>query len=282
MPRTFQLKTFRSRLTAPRALLAVIVLATLLTAVALPAEEVTADDAVRRDQLVDVKLKAKGITNTRVLEAVRVIPRRAFLPEFVRDRAYDDIPLPLGGGQFDPAPSLVAAIAQELNPDVTESVLVVGVGSGWMCAVLSRLGNELAVCDVSQTPLFKAMAVFEELKLTNIQARLRDGYFGWEMNRLFDYIVVNGSINHVPEPLVASLRVGGKMILPLGHPAGVQNLVVITRTETGVDLKSLGEVIFPALKGKALDQSEKNEYPLPHAVPRDFNLTRFYPAPRTR
>jgi protein-L-isoaspartate(D-aspartate) O-methyltransferase len=253
-----------------------------LSAVSLPAEEAVLDDAQKRDSLVDVKLKAKGITNPRVLEAVRLIPRHLFLPAYARDRAYDDVPLPLGRGQFDPAPSTVAAIAQELDPDVTESVLVVGVGSGYLCAVLSRLGNELAVSDVSQAVLFRAMAVFEELKLTNIQARLRDGYFGWEQRRLFDYIVVNGAVNHVPEPLVLSLRIGGKMILPLGDPNGVQNLMVVGRTEEGVGLKSIGEVIFPALKGKALDQSEKRGYPLPHAIQRDFSLTYLYPPPRRR
>ncbi len=260
---------------------AAIVLCGLL-AVPLPAEEAGLDAAQKRDLLVDVKLKAQGVTNPRVLEAVRLIPRHLFLPDYARDRAYDDVPLPLGGGQFDPAPSTVAAIAQELDPEISESVLVVGVGSGYLCAVLSRLGNELAVSDVSQSILYKAMAVFEELKLTNIQARLRDGYFGWEQRRLFDYIVVNGAINHVPEPLVLSLRIGGKMILPLGNPVGVQNLMVVRRTEEGVSLKSIGEVIFPALKGKALDQSEKNEYPLPHALQGDYSLTYFRAAPGAR
>jgi len=253
-----------------------------LAALPLAAEEASLDNAQKRDVLVDVKLKAKGITNTRVLEAVRLIPRELFLPEYARDRAYEDTPLPLGGGQFDPAPSTVAAIAQELNPEYTESILVVGAGSGYLCAVLSRLVPEVAVSDVSQSVLYKAMAVFEELKLTNIQARLRDGYFGWEQHRLFDYIVVNGAINHVPEPLVTSLRIGGKMILPLGSPAGVQNLMVVTKTEEGVTLKSIGETIFPALKGKALDQSEKNEYPLPHAIHGDFSLTYLYPPSRAR
>jgi protein-L-isoaspartate(D-aspartate) O-methyltransferase len=257
----------------------VMFMATALTAAfviaPLVAEESGLTAAQKRDVLVDVKLKAKGITNPRVLEAVRLIPRHLFLPEYARDRAYDDVPLPLGDGQFDPAPSIVAAIAQELNPEINDSVLVVGAGSGYMCAVLSRLGNEVAVSEVSQSVLYKAMAVFEEVKLTNIQARLRDGYFGWEQRRLFDAIVVNGAINHVPEPLVLSLRIGGKLILPLGNPAGVQNLMVVSRTEEGVTLKSLTEVIFPALKGKALDQSEKNEYPLPHALPGDNTLTYF-------
>jgi protein-L-isoaspartate(D-aspartate) O-methyltransferase len=247
----------------------------------LGAEEAALDDAQKRNALVDVKLKAKGITSVRVLEAVRVIPRHLFLPAYARSRAYDDAPLPLGGGLFDPAPSTVAMIAQELNPGVTESVLVVGVGSGYLCAVLSRLGNEVAVCDVSQAVLYKAMAVFEELKLVNIQARLRDGYFGWEQQRLFDYIVVNGAVNHVPEPLVLSLRIGGSMIIPLGDPNGVQSLMVVSRSEEGIRLKSIGEVIFPALKGKALDQSEKKEYPLPHAIQRDYSFSYFRPPPRT-
>ncbi len=263
------------------AVFAVLAAVTLL-ATPLFAEEAALDNSQKRDLLVDVKLKAKGITNTRVLEAVRLIPREVFLPPYARDRAYEDAPLPLGGGQFDPAPSTVARIAQELDPEINESILVVGAGSGYLCAVLSRLGNELAVSDVSQSVLYKAMAAFEELKLTNIQARLRDGYFGWEQRRLFDYIVVNGAVNHVPEPLVLSLRIGGKMVLPLGNPAGVQSLMVVTRTEEGVTLKSIGEVIFPALKGKALDQSEKKGYPLPHAMQGDYSLTYLHSASRTR
>ncbi len=240
------------------------------------------DDVKARDELVDVTLKAKGITNRRVLEAIRSVPRGVFLPDFVRASADADVPLPLGGGQFDPAPSLVARIAQAIDPTETDSVLVVGSGSGYLCAVFSRLSFEVFVTDVDQTFLYKAMAGFESLKLKNVQARLRDGAAGWDPPRLFDAIVVNGSVSRIPAPLIASLRLGGKMIVPLGDPLGVQNLVLVTKTEEGLGMKSLGEAIFPRLKGRSLEQAEKNVYPFRHENPRDFPLTHLHPAPRGR
>ncbi|MBN2350965.1 MAG: protein-L-isoaspartate O-methyltransferase [Spirochaetales bacterium] len=240
------------------------------------------DDAKARDELVDVTLKAKGVTNRRVLEAIRSVPRRLFLPEFARAKADADAPLPLGGGQFDPAPSLVARIAEAIDPTETESVLVVGAGSGYLCAVFSRLSFEVFVTDVDQTFLYQAMASFESLKLANVQARLRDGAAGWDPPRLFDAIVVNGSVNRIPGPLVSSLRLGGKMIVPLGDPLGVQSLVLVTKTEEGLGMKSLGEVIFPRLKGRSLEQADKNLYPFRHEDSRDVPLTHFRPAPRRR
>jgi protein-L-isoaspartate(D-aspartate) O-methyltransferase len=264
------------------AILAVVLLPLLAGAGGVYAEGPETDWAKARDALVDTTLKAKGITDQRVLEAVRAVPRHLFIPEFARASAYADAPLPLGGGQFDPAPSLVARIAETLNLSETDSVLVVGAGSGFMCAVLSRLAFEVAVTDVDQTPLYRAMAAFETLDLKNVQARLRDGTLGWDPPRLFDAIVVNGAVGRIPDPLLSSLRVGGRMIVPLGNPLGVQDLVLVTRTEEGVSLKSLGEVIFPRLKGRALDQTDKNDYPLPQADSADFALTYLHPAPGAR
>jgi protein-L-isoaspartate(D-aspartate) O-methyltransferase len=248
----------------------------------LSAEGPEPDYAKQRDLLVDVKLKAAGITNQRVLEAIRGVPRHLFIPAYARARSYDDAPLPLGSGQFDPSPSIVARIAEAVDPGVTDAVLVVGAGSGYLAAILSHLSFEVAVTDVDQTFLYLAMAVFEDLKLKNIQARLRDGSTGWDPPRLFDAIVVNGSVRQIPEQLVAALRVGGRMIVPLGNPLGVQTLILVTKSEEGVTLKGLGEVIFPRLKGRALDQAEKNIYPVPDAIKRDLTLSYLPPAPRTR
>jgi protein-L-isoaspartate(D-aspartate) O-methyltransferase len=228
------------------------------------AEDADSDYSRKRDALVETKIKPKGIDNPRVLEAMRSTPRHLFLPDYVRAKAYEDVPLPLGQGQFDPPPSLVAEIAEALSPTETDTVFIVGIGSGYMCAVFSKLCGEVYTSDINQTFLYQAMGVFEALAIANIQSRLRDGSQGWEPPRFFDYIIVDGAVNHIPQPLVDSLRVGGKMVVPLGNPYGVQNLVIVTKTEEGITLKSVGEVIFAPLKGKALDQSDKKEYPFPY------------------
>jgi protein-L-isoaspartate(D-aspartate) O-methyltransferase len=272
--------TKRKRNTGFIGLAGLIILTLLALAILpLPAQDSEGEYQKRREAMVETKIKTKGIDDLRILDALRTTPRHLFIPDYIRAKAYDDIPLPIGQGQFDPAPSVVAEIAAALAPSKSDAVLVVGVGSGYIPAVLSNLAAEVAVTDVNQVFLYQAMAIFELLKLKNIQARLRDGVLGWEPPRIFDAIVVNGSVNHIPDSLVRMLRIGGKMVIPLGNAFGVQNLVVITRTEEGISLKTIGEVIFPPLKGKALEQSDKNEYPYPYEGSRDNTLAYFHSAP---
>jgi len=263
-----------------------VLLLLMVALTSLPVQDLLAEDAQdwsrECELMVENKIKSKGITDPQILTSLCRIPRHIFLPDSLRSLAYEDIPLPIGLGLFDPAPSTVARMAELLDLKPTDTILVLGSGSGYLAAIFSLLTAEVDLTEINQDLLYKAMDAFATLKLSNIKVRLRNGMYGWDPPRTFEAIVVNGSVSYIPENIIKLLRVGGRLIMPLGKPYGVQNLILAIKTETSYTIQSFGEVIFPPLTSQALDQSDKNEYrELDEGCP-DYSFAYLYPASRRR
>ncbi|NSW76455.1 MAG: protein-L-isoaspartate(D-aspartate) O-methyltransferase [Candidatus Atribacteria bacterium] len=199
-----------------------------------------------RHTMVTEQIERRGITDARLLEALRTVPREEFVPENLREWAYADTPLPIGYGQTISQPYIVALMTEKLALQGGEKVLEVGTGSGYQAAILHALG-----CTVYTVEIIKRLAQLAEGKLKTlgytVTVRWGDGYFGWEEYAPFDAIIVTCSVDHIPPPLLAQLKVGGRMVLPVGPPWSIQSLWLVKKTEEGIATEDLGAVQFVPL-----------------------------------
>ena len=195
-------------------------------------------------------LRSKGVTDTRVLTAMERIDRALFVRGLFSERAYEDMPLPIGAGQTISQPSVVGLMTQALQVSNRDKVLEVGTGSGYQAAILSQLARRVYTIDRYRRLVAEAKEVFEQLDLTNIIAMVGDGSFGLPDQAPFDRILVTAAAEDPPGPLLAQLRVGGIMVLPVGQSDAVQSLIRVTRTENGFDYDELRPVRFvPLVEG---------------------------------
>jgi protein-L-isoaspartate(D-aspartate) O-methyltransferase len=207
------------------------------------------NDAERKMQFL-YTLRSNGVTDKRVLEAMEKIDRRAFVRGLFADRAYDDTPLPITCGQTISQPSVVGLMTQALNVQPRDKVLEVGTGSGYQAAVLSQLARRVYTVDRHRRLVSEAQEVFAALGLTNITALTADGSRGLPEQAPFDRILVTAAAEDPPGPLLAELRTGGIMVVPVGQSDKVQHLIKVTRTETGYDYTELRPVRFvPLVEG---------------------------------
>jgi protein-L-isoaspartate(D-aspartate) O-methyltransferase len=184
-------------------------------------------------------LRAQGIRDERVLEAVAQLPRRLFVPERLQDDADADRPLPIGYGQTISQPFVVAYMTEQLGLRGDERVLEVGTGSGYQTAILARLAEEVFSIEVVPELADRARALLlGELGFANVWLRTGDGALGWPEAAPFDRIVVTAASPEVPPALVAQLAPGGRMILPVGPHLDVQMLRVIERGNDGANLET--------------------------------------------
>jgi protein-L-isoaspartate(D-aspartate) O-methyltransferase len=202
-----------------------------------------------RQRLVE-QLQARGIRDLAVLHAVSEVPRHRFVPESVRHRAYEDAPLPIGGGQTISQPSLQARYLEVLRLTGRESVLEVGTGSGYQTALLARVVER--VFSVERIPALadEARRVLGELGLRNVTVLVGDGTLGWRPFAPYDAILVAAASPQVPPPLVEQLAPGGRLVIPVGD-RDVQELRLVTRLPDGsLDTRSLGDARFVPLIGE--------------------------------
>jgi protein-L-isoaspartate(D-aspartate) O-methyltransferase len=223
----------------------------LLTAVPVRAQDPT---AARREVMVREQIQERGVADARVLEAMRAVPRHRFVPEELARSAYDDSPLPIGEGQTISQPYIVALMTELLRTAPDQRVLEIGTGSGYQAAVLSGLVREVFSIEIKEPLHRRATETLRSLGYANVRTRLADGYFGWQGEPPFDGIMVTAAVDHVPPPLLAQLKEGGRLVLPLGNPYGVQSLVVVTREGGGYRVRHVLGVLFVPLTGKALGQ----------------------------
>ena len=205
--------------------------------------------AAERNRMVDRQLAARDIRDPRVLEAMRKVPRHELVPESQRGRAYQDRPLPIGGGQTISQPYIVALMTQLLELDGSERVLEIGTGSGYQAAVLAETAREVYSIEIVPELAERARVDLARLGYDNIHLREGDGYRGWPEKAPFDAIVVTAAPDHVPEPLVEQLAVGGRLVLPVGRFH--QELVVIRREPEGVIRERNVAVRFVPMPGEA-------------------------------
>ncbi len=203
---------------------------------------------VARERMVATQLKPRGITDPRVLEAMRSVPRHMFVDEALWDQAYGDHPLPIGHGQTISQPYIVALMTQELGLKGDEKVLEVGTGSGYQAAILSRLAR--SVFSVERVPalLARARKVLDSLGYTNVHLKLDDGTWGWKEHAPYDAIMVTAGAPAVPEPLVEQLADPGVMVIPVGDQFS-QSLVKVIKKDGKVTEEYKEGVRFVKLIG---------------------------------
>jgi protein-L-isoaspartate(D-aspartate) O-methyltransferase len=194
-----------------------------------------------------MQLRRAGISDTAVLAALERVPRELFVPHAFRDQAYENLALPIGQGQTLSQPEVVAQMTAELALDKTMTVLEIGTGSGYQAAVLARLARRVYTVERHKDLLDEAERRFAELRLHNVTARLGDGSRGWPEPTSFPRILVTCAAELPPEPLLAQLRPGGIMLLPVGGPGRTQELVKLEKTAAGVCETRLGMTRFVPL-----------------------------------
>jgi protein-L-isoaspartate(D-aspartate) O-methyltransferase len=202
-----------------------------------------------RERMVREQIAARGIDDPRVLEAMRRVPRHEFVPLQSRDHAYADGPLPIGQGQTISQPYIVALMTDVLKLSGGERVLEVGTGSGYQAAVLAEMGVDVYSIEIVPELAERARADLERLGYGKVHVRTGDGYRGWPEAAPFAAIIVTAAPDHVPEPLVDQLAVGGRMVLPVGR--WLQELMLITREEDGIHRERLTGVRFVPMRGEA-------------------------------
>ena len=209
----------------------------------------TSDEAERKMQFL-FALRSRGVTDKRVLNAMEKIDRGAFVTGLFAERAYEDMPLPIPCGQTISQPSVVGLMSQALDVQPRDKVLEVGTGSGYQAAILSQLGRRVYTLERHRRLVQGAEAVFSALRLTNITTILADGSYGYPEQAPFDRILVSAAAEDPPGPLLAQLRPGGIMVLPVGQSDAVQHLIRVRRTETGYEYDELRSVRFvPLVEG---------------------------------
>ena len=199
-------------------------------------------------------LRSKGVTDTRVLSAMEKIDRGLFVRGLFAERAYEDMPLPIACGQTISQPSVVGLMSQALDLSTRHKGLEVGTGSGYQAAVLSQLARRVYTVERHKTLVNEAKALFEALDYSNIIPILSDGSRGLPDQAPFDRIIVTAAAEDPPSPLLAQLKVGGIMVVPVGQSDTVQNLIRVTRTEDGYHYDDLRAVRFvPLVEGLGKD-----------------------------
>ena len=182
--------------------------------------------------MVDTQLAGRDIKDTRVLDAMRKVPRHRFVPEKLQAEAYDDTPLSIGEGQTISQPYIVAYMTQILELRPTDRVLEIGTGSGYQAAVLAELVKEVHTIEIVPGLAERAKGVLAALGYTNIRTRIGDGYAGWPEAAPFDKVIVTAAPDDVPQTLVDQLAENGIMVVPVGR--GDQIMTVLRRTKDGV------------------------------------------------
>ena len=180
--------------------------------------------------------------------AMRAVPRHEFVPDDLRGAAYSDQPLPIGFGQTISQPFIVALMSELLDVDPGAVVLEIGTGSGYQAAVLAELGMRVYSIEIVPELGRQAGDRLKRLSYLDVTTRVGDGYFGWLENAPFDGIVVTAAATHIPPPLVRQLKPGGRMVIPVGSPFLVQQLLLVTKNEDGrVQTRQLLPVRFVPL-----------------------------------
>jgi len=220
----------------------------LLAATAGAAEWEEAREA--RLAMVREQIEGEGISDPRVLAAMREVPRHLFVPPEFRPLAYVPRPLPIGEGQTISQPYIVGFMTEMLRLKPTDRVLEVGTGSGYQAAVAARIAGEVYSVEIFESLERRARRTLHELKISNIHVRQGDGYYGWPEKAPFDAIIVTCAGGHVPPPLLRQLKPGGRMIMPVGGPFLTQQLVFLEKDADGaVSQRNVLPVVFVRLLG---------------------------------
>lgn len=199
--------------------------------------------------MVRDQIEARGVSDERVLAAMRAVPRHEFVPEEYLGQSYEDHPLPIGFGQTISQPYVVALMTELLQIQPGDRVLEVGTGSGYQAAILAELTNEVYTVEIIPELATPAAERLQRLGYTQVQVSSRDGYYGWEEFGPYDAIIVTAAPDHIPPSLVQQLKDGGRLIIPVGPPGSYQTLWQIIKQGEQLVSRNLGPVRFVPLTG---------------------------------
>jgi protein-L-isoaspartate(D-aspartate) O-methyltransferase len=205
------------------------------------------DPSAARQRMVDEHIRARGVTDRRVLEAMQRVQRERFVPLLSRASAYADHPLSIGYGQTISQPFVVAWMTEALHIGPKSRVLEVGTGSGYQAAVLAEIAREVYTIEIVEALATTARETLASLGYDNVRVRQGDGYLGWPEHAPFDGIMVTAAPDHVPQPLIDQLAVGGRLVVPVGRQDELQLMTVITKTESGITRQETIPVRFVPL-----------------------------------
>ena len=204
-----------------------------------------------RQRMVETQIIRRNITDKNVLKAMRAVPRHLFVSKKYRSEAYNDHPLPIASGQTISQPYIVAIMTELIQMDSTSKVLEIGTGSGYQAAVLGEISDSVYSIEIIPELAHRAEELLDSLGFKSVHVRAGDGYKGWPEVEPFDAIIVTAAAAKIPQPLIDQLKIGGKMVIPVGE--GYQDLLLITKNETGIVKKSIIPVRFVPMTGEILE-----------------------------
>ena len=203
----------------------------------------------QRDEMVKRQIESRGITDEKVLSAIRKVPRHLFVSEALMDQAYGDFPLPIGEQQTISQPFIVAEMTQALQLNKEDRVLEIGTGSGYQAAILAEIAFRVYTIERIHSIYIKTRRLFDRLHYHNILTRYSDGSAGWKDESPFDAIIITAGAPEIPVALVNQLALGGRMVLPVGGKYS-QEMIKLHRDESGIHQTTLGGCRFVNLIGK--------------------------------
>jgi protein-L-isoaspartate(D-aspartate) O-methyltransferase len=206
--------------------------------------------SAKRQKMVETQLLPRGIKDSRVLEAMRKIPRHLFLDEALWPEAYEDHPLPIGEKQTISQPFIVAVMTEALKLSGNEKILEIGTGSGYQAAILAELAEQ--VYSIERLPAIakRARKMFDELMYSNIVITIGDGTLGWKEHSPYDGIIVTAASPYPPKTLLEQLKIGGRLIIPMGDELTQDLTLYIRDSETEYSKESYGSCRFVKLIGE--------------------------------
>jgi protein-L-isoaspartate(D-aspartate) O-methyltransferase len=197
-----------------------------------------------RNRMVEKQIELRDVSHPATLAAMRKVPRHLFVPAELQAQAYDDGPLPIGLGQTISQPYIVACMTEQITPGPATRVLEIGTGSGYQAAVLAEICAEVYTIEIVPELATRSAGLLRQLGYRNIQTRTGDGWKGWPEAAPFDAIIVTAAAETIPPPLLAQLKDGGRMIIPVGPQSGAQELMLVTKQGGKVRSRPLIPVRF--------------------------------------
>lgn len=212
-----------------------------------------ADDPykAKRQRMLERDIKGRGIKDSKVLEVMGRIPRHLYVDERLKEKAYNDHPLPIDEGQTISQPYVVALMTEALRLKPGDRVLEIGTGSGYHAAVLAEIVKEVYTIEIRKGLAEKAEKRLRDLGYKNIKVKYADGYFGWEEHAPFDAIIITAAANHIPPPLIKQMKEGGRLIIPLGSTAYYQMLTLAEKKKDELEIEQITSVAFVPMVGEA-------------------------------
>ena len=202
------------------------------------------DYQLLRKRMVDNQIVARGVNDPSTIRALRKVERHLFVPDDLASSAYNDSPLPIGYDQTISQPYIVAIMTALAKPDRGKKALEIGTGSGYQAAVLAEIVDSVYTIEIIKPLAISAKNRLQNLGYSNVVVMECDGYKGWPEHAPFDIIIVTAACNHIPQPLIDQLNEKGRLIMPLGNPSEVQDLILIEKINGKIESKVITRVLF--------------------------------------